>query len=112
VLLVDPVDLRTVRELQVDIAAGSYSFSFKNVAAGSYLIVAGSDSDNDNIICDGGEACGAYPARDDVLPIEIQADMTNVHFPTGFSAAFEAHSLAGGNGGFQRLRQRGLAPQP
>jgi serine protease len=113
VLLVDPVTLDTVAELQADIASDSYSFSFENVSPGSYLIVAGTDSDNDNIICDAGEACGAYPARDELVPIEIQSDMTNLDFTTGFSTAFEAESLGGGGGGgFARPGPRKLAGAP
>jgi serine protease len=107
------VTLDTVAELQADIASDSYSFSFENVSPGSYLIVAGTDSDNDNIICDAGEACGAYPARDELVPIEIQSDMTNLDFTTGFSTAFEAESLGGGGGGgFARPGPRKLAGAP
>jgi serine protease len=112
VLLVDPDSLETIRGVQVDIDSGVYQYSFDDVEAGSYIIAAGSDSDNDNIICDAGEACGAYPARDDVLPIDIQADMPNVDFPTGFSTAFEAESLGGDGGGFRRVPQRSLADTP
>ena len=88
------------------------AFSFENIEPGSYLIVAGSDSDNDNVICDAGEACGAYPARDDLLPIEILADRSNADFSTGFSTAFEAESLGGAQGGFQRLAPRSLGRRP
>jgi hypothetical protein len=30
--------------------------------------------DNDNFICDAGEACGAYPTLNDEAPIEISED--------------------------------------
>ena len=112
VLLVDPESLETVAERQVDISAGRYDFSFENVEPGSYLIVAGSDSDNDNVICDAGESCGAYPARDELAPIDVQADMTGADFPTGFSTAFEATSASAQDGGFSRLGTRRIATTP
>jgi serine protease len=46
---------------EVNTNTGSGSFSFSSVPAGEYYIVAGSDMDMDNLICDSGESCGAYP---------------------------------------------------
>ncbi len=40
---------------------GSYSLNFSSIPAGEYQLFIGSDMDNDNFICDAGEACGAYP---------------------------------------------------
>ncbi|MGI9589861.1 MAG: S8 family serine peptidase, partial [Myxococcota bacterium] len=107
VLLVDPDTLGTVIELQVDISGGAYDFRFQNVEPGSYLIVAGTDSDNDSVICDAGEACGAYPARDDLEPLEVDRNINNAGFATGFSTAFEA-AMPGATpgGGFSRLSGR------
>ena len=72
-----------------------------------YLIVAGTDSDNDSIICDAGEACGAYPARDELEPLEVDRNINNAGFSTGFSTAFEA-AMPGATpgGGFSRLPAR------
>ena len=103
---IDP-SLATVIELQVDISGGAYDFRFRNVEPGSYLIVAGTDSDNDSIICDAGEACGAYPARDELEPLEVDRNVNNAGFSTGFSTAFEA-AMPGATpgGGFSRLPAR------
>lgn len=53
---------------------GIYSLSFDGVEPGSYVFVVGSDMDNDNFICDAGEACGAYPTLNDEEDIEVIAD--------------------------------------
>ncbi|MEP6133456.1 S8 family serine peptidase, partial [Marinobacter sp.] len=56
----------------VTVEDGQYRFTFlhadgteprpsNQVPAGTYLLVAGSDPDNDNILCQAGEACAEYP---------------------------------------------------
>jgi serine protease len=109
VLLVDPDSLVSVGEVQVDVSAGAYDFRFDGVAPGSYLVVAGTDSDNDQLICDGGEACGAHPARDELAPLLVQGDVLNLDFATGFSTAFEAQSAGPGLAGFERPGTRRLS---
>ena len=64
---------------------GAYLFSFTGVNPGDYLLVAGTDSDGDNTICDPGEACGAFPTTDTVVPITVGADRSDIHFITGFA---------------------------
>lgn len=55
-------------------ADGVYELNLRDVAPGTYSLVVGSDMDNDNFICDAGEACGAYPTLNDEAPIEITED--------------------------------------
>ena len=55
-------------------ADGVYELDLSDVAPGTYALVVGSDMDNDNFICDAGEACGAYPTLNDEAPIEISED--------------------------------------
>jgi serine protease len=58
------IDATTLQTVAVDTAAnvdGEYSYTLTGIPNGEYYIVAGTDSDNDNILCDAGEACGAYP---------------------------------------------------
>jgi serine protease len=52
-------------------AGGSYPFSFGGVPPGTYFIVAGTDSDNDDQICDEGEVCGAWPTLGLPTPLEV-----------------------------------------
>ncbi|SFM91697.1 S8 family serine peptidase [Marinobacter pelagius] len=76
VLLVDPVPegdiFTTVSQATVDVVEGQYQFSFRpddgieprylsEVPPGTYFLVAGSDLDNDGLICHAGEACAEYP---------------------------------------------------
>lgn len=41
--------------------SGRYQYSFNNVASGDYILVAGTDLDNNGFICENGEACAEYP---------------------------------------------------
>ena len=45
-------------------AAAAYRYRFTDLAPGRYEISATTDRDGDGAICDVGESCGAYPARD------------------------------------------------
>lgn len=79
-LLVDPVRDQPVAQAAAERAGDSYRFSFGVVAAGSYQIFAGTDLDNDLVICDAGEACGAYLTIDQPLTIEIDRDRDDLNF--------------------------------
>ena len=46
---------------------GLYNFSFNGVRPGNYVILAGSDMDNDFLLCDPGEACGLIPSVLEVI---------------------------------------------
>ncbi len=73
---------------QDDVVAreGIYAFNFTDVPAGSYQIIAGSDSDNDLFICDAGEACGAWPVLDSEFTIiEIIQDISGLRFSSTYN---------------------------
>lgn len=96
ILLLDPETLDTVQQVDVGEAGGLYPYEFKNVSYGKYLIYAGSDPNNDGIICDAGEACGAYIALDQPTELDVMSDLTGINFgtdynidlPTGLSGLF------------------------
>ncbi len=46
---------------------GLYNFSFNGVRPGNYVILAGSDMDNDFLLCDPGEACGLIPSVIEII---------------------------------------------
>ena len=50
---------------------GRYQYQVTGVAKGIYEVVTGSDIDLDNVICDAGESCGAYPILGRTVTIEI-----------------------------------------
>lgn len=72
VLLVDPVTLETLYQTETELGA-NFSFAMGNVAAGRYLLVAGTDRDNDDFLGDEGELFGAYPSIDTPIPVEVTA---------------------------------------
>ncbi len=64
VLLVSTDDSReTVAQTVVNASEGQYSFAFDEVAPGEYFLVAGTDMDNNGLICENGEACAEYPVN-------------------------------------------------
>jgi serine protease len=95
VLLVNPDTLVSVAQRQVSAVNGSYGFQFTNVAAGTYLVVAGSDPDNDDSICDAAEACGAYLTLDEPVRITVNANRSGLNFNAGFMTSIGAASASG-----------------
>lgn len=68
---------------------GTYDYTFPGVPFGMYHIRAGSDLDNDDLLCELGEACGAYPTMD-IISQHIVVDgsvdvMTGLDFTSEFS---------------------------
>ncbi len=62
VLLIDPDSGNTVDFTRAERAVdGSLSWRYAGYAGTKVSVVAGSDLDNDDFICQRGEACGAYP---------------------------------------------------
>jgi serine protease len=84
VLVIDRSTGRSVEQQSVGVVDGAYDYGFTAIPTGTYEIVAGTDSNNDGIICDAGEACGAYLALDAPTPITLNADTSGLDFATGF----------------------------
>jgi serine protease len=90
VLLMDPETLDPVAQAEASAVDGSYDFAFSDVPAGSYMLFAGSDSDNDFLICGAGEACGAYPTLGSEATLEITNDRSDLDFVTGYLQSLSA----------------------
>lgn len=87
VLLIDPESDIAYTSETATANQGSYSYQFNNIPAGSYLVVSGSDSDNDLLICDGGESCGAYPVLGEPSIVTIDSSSaSNINFISSFSS--------------------------
>jgi serine protease len=84
VLLIDVVSDLVANSAVVSAVDGEYTYTFNNVGAGQYWIYAGSDSDNDALICDPGEACGAFHTLDAPEVLNINSDRANLDFISGF----------------------------
>lgn len=63
--------------------AANYAYSVPNVAVGNYLLVAGTDRDNDNFIGDEGELFGIWPSTDSplVLSVPTPGTIPGLNFP-------------------------------
>ena len=84
VLLIDTVTGLVVDETVANANNGEYVFEFTNVGPGQYWIYAGSDNDNDQFICDAGEACGAFRTLDAAEAIAVNGDRAALDFISGF----------------------------
>lgn len=85
VLLVDPDDEVETQQAVVVVSNGQYQFEFADAAPGEYLLVAGTDIDNNGLICENGEACAEYPVIGLPEPVAIgEAPVSGVVMSTGF----------------------------
>lgn len=80
VILVDEMTGETVASTQARESNGALSYSFNAIPRGRYYIAAGTDADNDFLICDDGEICGAYPSRERVIVIDLDRDYHDIDF--------------------------------
>ncbi len=80
VLIAEPDTLDTVEQAMTDVSR-DYTYQTAEVPAGSYLVVAGTDRDNDGFICDNGEACGIFPLVDSPALVEVDGNESNIDFP-------------------------------
>jgi serine protease len=94
VLLLDEQTSETLDQFDVSAQEGRYEYAFIDVPPGRYLIVAGSDPDNDQVICGAGEACGAYLTLDQLQVIDVDADRSNLDFVTSFEARVDSTGQA------------------
>lgn len=62
VLVLDANTLETVKQAETT-AAQNYDFTTPELPPGTYVVVAGTDRDDDDFICDIGDACGFFPDR-------------------------------------------------
>ncbi|WP_242674384.1 S8 family serine peptidase [Marinobacter halodurans] len=77
-----------VQQTVVTPSGGRYTFTFKDVPAGRYLLVAGTDMDNNGLICEQGEACAEYPTNGLPQPISKgEGDLTGLTLTTSFRRA-------------------------
>ena len=64
-----------------------YRYEVSGLPAGSYQIFAGSDLDNDFLICDAGEACGSYLTIDQPLTVTLDRDREGLDFSVEYLIA-------------------------
>jgi serine protease len=75
VLAVEPDTLVTVGQTATDVAR-EYQYVLDELPAGRYAVYAGTDRDEDGVICEPGDLCGALPSRIEPAIIELQEGET------------------------------------
>ncbi len=95
------VDVKTGRASRSQWAGaprnGEYRFRLDNVpiAEGQrYILLAGTDQNNDGIICDAGEACGVYLSRSQPKTIGTGDSHRGLDFVSGFSIGLQNQSAS------------------
>jgi serine protease len=84
ILLFDPTRNVTVEQFVTGGEGAAHPFRFTDIPAGEYEIVAGTDTDNDLIICDAGEACGAWLTVDQPIRLNVDSDTASLDFPVEY----------------------------
>jgi serine protease len=95
VLLLDRESGEPVGQSSSGPVEGRYSYRFDGVEPGRYEIIAGSDADNDLVICDAGEACGALLTVEQPIVIDVDGDQTDLDFPIEYQVAIPDISATG-----------------
>ncbi len=95
VLLIDPITGNQVYFAQQDPVEGEYSYSITGVESGDYYILAGSDLDNNLLICEAGESCGGYPTMGGAAVISVDKNMTNLDFNISFDQNLDSAQFFG-----------------
>jgi len=88
VLLINPDTMTTLQQVTVSANQGRYPYRFNNVAKGHYLIISGSDNNNNGTICDLGESCGAYLTLDRPNPIQLNNNLRDINFDLNYNTSF------------------------
>ncbi len=95
VLLIDADDYSILDQDNVQASGGLYAYTFRNVPqGGTYLIVAGSDRDNDTYIDNPGESLGAYPTLDQITYVEAVDNLSGLDFFTNLNISISATGLS------------------
>lgn len=90
----DPVAQVTVAG-SPGLVAGATGFDLGPVLAGTYQVYAGTDNDNDGLICDPGEACGAWQTLSHPERFAHVRDRTDLSFVVGYGAMLGTLSHGG-----------------
>ena len=94
ILAVDAKTSEIVATATADAVNGVYAYEISDVPAGDYLIYAGTNFDNDDDVCDAGEACGAYLSLDQPTPLVVFSIRSGIDFNTGFNPTVNPVALS------------------
>ncbi len=94
VILVDSEGNSDLPAAVVSVANGEYQFTMTDVPLGQYRVFAGTDADDDNFLCDDGEACGAFRTLDAPETLSVNGDMSAIDFVSSYRASISTLSNA------------------
>ncbi|MFK7915653.1 MAG: S8 family serine peptidase [Pseudomonadales bacterium] len=113
VILVDSSGTSTLPAAVVNASNGEYAFTMTNIPFGQYQVFAGTDSDDDNFLCDDGEACGAFRTLDEPATLSVNGDVSDVEFVSSFRGSLSSVAqLSTGTAARNGIRFERPAPQP
>ena len=95
-VLVDEATSQVTQQVAGLVQGESVDFNFSNVTPISYQLLIGSDMNNDGILCDDGEACGAYPVFG--APTVVRPTAADLAFETAFRTYGQAATSGFGVG--------------
>jgi serine protease len=110
ILLINEENQEVAGQFVASATSGLYPYRFNNIAPGTYEIFAGTDADNDLLICDAGEACGAYLTTDQPIFIELQSDVAGIEFPAEYRVAIP--NISSVSDAPKEATQRGIRRAP
>ncbi len=100
IVLADPDTGEVMEQVTAVAIDGRYDFVFENVPEGEYELYAGTDMNNNFLVCDEVEACALFPTLDAPGILQVNQDITGIEFVTGFrSIRFDAGADATGAAG-------------
>jgi serine protease len=109
-LVYDPTTDQVVAQTAVRNSAAGYRFSLPEVPIGEYLVFAGTDLDNDRLICDPGEACGAFLTIEQPVALEVNADRDDIVFPIEYLIALPGSADTSGRRPAPTLEREEINP--
>ena len=100
VLAIDPRTLNAEGQSEPARVSDGYQYEIYPFPAGEYLILAGTDRDDDGFICDEGEFCGSFPVSSQTLPVKVEAglDTSGIDFTVAVEEEITPSSAAGRRG--------------
>ena len=103
VLLVDAATDEVLTQVEVLADASAVEYEFDGIPSGEYLVISGTDLNNDGFICDPAEACGAYPVENAPETIVVDGAETEKDFLVAYRAGVPI--APGSKGASKAVRQ-------
>ena len=92
ILIAESDSLDPVGQVTTD-ADQNYEYRTPELPGGSYIVIAGTDRDDDGYICDSGEACGAWRTIDSREAVNVDGDQIGVDIPLALDLITDSGEL-------------------